>query len=261
MILRNLSQSLKEQNWTAIWIEFVLLVAGVFLGIQVSNWNEQRVTDKKAAMFTERLREDLRVEVWRFSAINLYYDDVLVNARRTLAALEGRSTLSNEELLIAAYRATQYAEFAQYRATYDELTSTGNIGLVADPSLRKIATEIYSTPLYQNVKDEGINSRYRVAFRMLVPNNIQEAVAVKCGDRSSAIGDYEGIKTPLDYDCTTGLTQQEIDSAAATLRSDPALVPLLRLRIANINSAVSTQVMSRDVLTRLDALSGKGKAP
>jgi len=253
MILRNLSQSLKEQNWTAIWIEFVLLVAGVFLGIQVSNWNEQRVTDKKAAMFTERLRADLRVEVWRYNAINFYYDDVLSNARKALDALEGSATLSNEALLIAAYRATQYAEYVQYRATYDELTSTGNIGLVADPSLRKMATEIYSTTLYRNIKDEGINSRYRSAFRMLVPISVQEGVAASCGDRSSDIGDYEGIKTPLDYDCTTNLTQQEIDSAASTLRSDPTLAPLLRLRIANINSAVSTQIMSNDVLTSLDA--------
>lgn len=43
MILRRLSQSLKEQNWTAIWIEFILLASGVFLGIQVSNWNAARV--------------------------------------------------------------------------------------------------------------------------------------------------------------------------------------------------------------------------
>jgi hypothetical protein len=260
MILGKLSQSLKEQNWTAIWIEFVLLAAGVFLGIQASNWNEQRVTNKKAEMFTERLRADLRVEMWRFSAINFYYDDVLINARETLAALEGRSTLSNEALLIAAYRATQYAEYVQYRATYDELTSTGNIGLVADPSLRKMATETYSTALYKNIKDEGINSPYRVAFRMLVPIDVQEAVAAKCGDTSSDIGDYEGIKNPLNYDCTTGLTPQEIDNAAAILRADPRLAPLLRLRIANIYSAVSTMVMSNDVLTRLRALSGKGKA-
>lgn len=256
MILRNLSQSLKEQNWTAIWIEFFLLAAGVFLGIQASNWNEQRAVDKKAVIFTERLRADLLVEVWRFSAINLYYDDVLINARKTLAALEGRSTLSNEALLIAAYRATQYAEFVQYRATYDELTSTGNIGLVADPSLRKMATEIYSTALYKNIKDEGINSPYRVSFRMLVPIDVQETIAAKCGDSSSDIGDYEGIKNPLNYDCTTGLTQQEIDNAAATLRADPTLAPLLRLRIANINSAISTKVMSQDVLKSLKAPSG-----
>lgn len=40
--MRRLSQSLKEQNWTAITVEFVLLIVGVFLGIQAANWNEAR---------------------------------------------------------------------------------------------------------------------------------------------------------------------------------------------------------------------------
>jgi len=48
MILRRLSQSLKTQNWTAIWIEFILLVSGVFLGIQVSNWNSERLANQKS---------------------------------------------------------------------------------------------------------------------------------------------------------------------------------------------------------------------
>jgi hypothetical protein len=98
MILRRLSKSLKEQNWTAIWIEFFLLVAGVFLGIQAANWNEHRTIERKAKLFTERLREDLRVEVWRFTALNLYYEDVVANAKATMSALEGRTELSNEAL-------------------------------------------------------------------------------------------------------------------------------------------------------------------
>ena len=255
MILRHLSQSLKEQNWTAIWIEFVLLVAGVFLGIQVSNWNQQRTTDKQAKVFTERLREDLRVEVWRFAALNLYYADVVVNARATMDALEGRSELSNEALLIAAYRATQYSEYVQYRATYDELTSTGNMGLITDLRLRKMATETYGTKLYDNVKNEGINSAYRIAFRMRVPSDVQSALASNCGDRTTHINNYESIREPLDYPCTTGLPQQTIDSAAAILRADASLVPLLRLRLANIYSATSTQLMSDEVLRNLRELS------
>jgi len=247
MILRRLSQSLREQNWTAIWIEFVLLVVGVFLGIQVANWNEERVTNKQSGIFTERLRDDLRVEVWRFTALNLYYDDVVINTKRTLDTLEGRSTQSNEALLISAYRATQYSEFIQYRATFDELTSTGNIGLIKDPSLRKMAAEIYSTKLFENVKNEGINSQYRVAFRMLVPFSVQEAIANKCGDRPAEIGNYDGIKIPLDYKCTTGLSQQDIDHAAQILRAHSELAPLLRLRLANIYSATSVQLMSQDV--------------
>ncbi len=60
MILRRLSQSLKEQNWTAIVIEFVLLVTGVFLGIQVANWNAARIERTKQAMVLDAFRVDIR---------------------------------------------------------------------------------------------------------------------------------------------------------------------------------------------------------
>ena len=63
MILRRLSQSLKEQNWTAIPIEFVLLVLGVFLGIQVSNWNEQRAENAKAQAYLARIRGNLQSDL------------------------------------------------------------------------------------------------------------------------------------------------------------------------------------------------------
>ena len=60
MILRRLSQSLKEQNWTAIWIEFILLVTGVFLGIQVANWNATQQDHKREAEFIKRLDSDFQ---------------------------------------------------------------------------------------------------------------------------------------------------------------------------------------------------------
>ena len=60
MILRRLSQSLKEQNWTAMLIEFVLLVVGVFLGIQVSNWNEARIGQARTKQALDAFRVDMR---------------------------------------------------------------------------------------------------------------------------------------------------------------------------------------------------------
>ena len=59
MILRRLSQSLKEQNWTAIVIEFVLLVLGVFLGIQVANWNEERRDHNREHAYLGRIATEL----------------------------------------------------------------------------------------------------------------------------------------------------------------------------------------------------------
>jgi hypothetical protein len=62
MILRRFANALREQNWATIVIEFVLLVAGVFLGIQAANWNAERESDRRSVVFTERLKSDLRIE-------------------------------------------------------------------------------------------------------------------------------------------------------------------------------------------------------
>ncbi|WP_412061318.1 hypothetical protein [Rubrivirga sp. IMCC45206] len=42
MILRRIIQHVQDQNWTAIAIDFVIVVVGVFIGIQVSNWNAEQ---------------------------------------------------------------------------------------------------------------------------------------------------------------------------------------------------------------------------
>ena len=39
MILRRIAQHVRQQNWTAIGIDFLIVVLGVFLGIQLGNWN------------------------------------------------------------------------------------------------------------------------------------------------------------------------------------------------------------------------------
>jgi hypothetical protein len=257
MIFRRLSQSLKEQNWTAIWIEFILLVAGVFLGIQVANWNAERVSNKQSEIFTNRLREDLRIEAWNYISLNGYYGNVLSNAERTLAALEGDAQMSNEALIIAAYRATQYGEFVRYRSTYDELTSIGSLGLIKDPMLRKTALQVYNSLAYENLKTEGINSRYRIAFRMKMPLKVQTAIGSKCGDQPQEVGNYSNIDTSLDYACTTGLAPEAIDNAARILRSDAVFVELLRLRIGDVKSQLGNAqlFLSEDVRNNILAMS------
>lgn len=256
MMLRRLAQSLREQNWTAIVIEFVLLVSGVVLGIQVSNWNAERVSSKQSEIFTGRLREDLKTEAWNYISLNGYYGNVLSNAERTLDALEGDAQLSNEALIIAAYRATQYGEAVRHRSTYDELTSTGSLGLIKDPMLRKTALEVYNSVAYENLKSEGINSRYRIAFRMKIPLKVQTAIGSKCGDLPQDVGNYDRIDTSLDYACTTGLSSDEIDRAAGILRSDPDFIELLRLRIGDIKSQLSNAqlFLSDDVRNNILAM-------
>ena len=255
MILRRLTENLKQQHWTAIAIELVIVVLGVFIGMQVSNWNEDRETNLKAAVFTERLKADLREEDWGYQLLIAYNREVLANAERAVNALDGKADLSDEALLVSAYRATQYKQRLRRRATYDELISTGTIGLIRDQTLRDTAMRLYNTPALENLAREGMQSRYREAFRMSLANDVQRAIGKHCGDHITRPGDYAAIHGALDYPCRTGLSVQAIADAAEALRSNPNMVPYLRLRIADIETRLGDLLSNNsDIMENLRAI-------
>jgi hypothetical protein len=257
MRLRRVMAHVKAQDWTAVGIDFAIVVIGVFVGIQVSNWNEERGTSRKAAIFSDRLRADLREENWRYQFLNEYYRDVHAAAQKTADALSGKTTLSNEDLLVNAYRATQYKQGASRRATYDQLISTGNIGLIKDEVLLGTAVRAYSIATIDNLVREGVESRYRELFRMSIDSDVQRALGRHCGDRYIRTGDFEGIAEVLDYPCTTGLPVDVIDAAAGTLRADPRTLQFLRVRIADLETRrVDITSNNRDVFEGLQEVAG-----
>lgn len=258
MRYRRLIDQIRQQNWTAVGIDLVIVVVGVFIGIQVANWNEGRLAAQRGAGFTERLKDDLRIEAWNYENQISYFSQVRANAVRAADALSGRAELSDEALLVAAYRATQYSDNTRQRATYDELTSTGELGLLTDAGLRRLAVDLYTMPVFQWFTDEGRNSPYRAWFRRQIPHHVQAAVASGCGDQVILTGNYEGIGTQLDYPCRIELPAADIAQAAAILRQDPEALPLLRQRIADTGTTIANlDIFYADVWLGLRRVSGR----
>jgi hypothetical protein len=263
MRYRRLLDQIRQQNWTAVGIDLVIVVVGVFIGIQVANWNDDRLATQRGDGFTERLKADLRIEAWNYENQISYFSQVNANALRAADALAGRAELSDEALLVAAYRATQYSDNTRQRATYDELTSTGELGLVTDPALRRLAMDLYTMPVFQWFTDEGRNSPYRAWFRRQVPHHVQAAVASACGDNVILTGNYEGIATQLDYPCRVELPAADIAQAAAILRQSPDALPLIRQRIADTGTTIANlDVFYLDVWQGLRQVAGRdSRAP
>ena len=239
MILRRLLENLRQQHWTGVAIELVIVVLGVFIGMQVSNWNAEREEVQRGTVFSARLTEDLREEDWGYQLLISYGRQTLIHANRAVDALDGSAPLDDEALLISAYRATQYKQKLRRRGTYDELISTGTIGLIRDSRLRETAIRLYNSATIDNMAREGLASRYREAFRMTLPNKVQRALAKACGDHRTPPGDYASIEHVLDYPCETGLDAATVHAAAEALRANAQLVPLLRLRIADIETRIA----------------------
>ena len=48
MFLRRTVEHLRAQNWLALFLDFFIVVIGVFVGLQVDNWNRARIDQNKA---------------------------------------------------------------------------------------------------------------------------------------------------------------------------------------------------------------------
>ena len=59
MILRRIAQHMKQQHWTGVFIELVIVVVGVFIGLQVNNWNAARVSNQNERFVLREMRSDL----------------------------------------------------------------------------------------------------------------------------------------------------------------------------------------------------------
>ena len=142
MILRRLTQSLREQNWTAIAIEFVMLVAGVFLGIQVANWNGQRQERALEADYLARLQRDFAAIDARLVANVTSWQANTAAPARLLADLDafgktGHWPRSKAQMLDDLSRSVGGRIPAPRAASYVELLSAGKLGLVHDTRLRE----------------------------------------------------------------------------------------------------------------------------
>lgn len=59
MILRRFMQHVKEQNWFAVGLDVIVVIVGIFLGLQVQDWNEARENIAKEKIYYERLHSEV----------------------------------------------------------------------------------------------------------------------------------------------------------------------------------------------------------
>jgi hypothetical protein len=141
MLLRRFTKHLRDQNWVAIGIEFVIVVLGVFLGIEVSNWNEaRRQADAERATLTRLAEEFASVEEELARAVN-NYATTIESTGALMAALRAGQPPADETTFRRHLRDAQYIWDAPAQSvTYSELVATGALSRLSEAPLRAALT-------------------------------------------------------------------------------------------------------------------------
>ncbi len=135
MILRRIAEHVKAQNWTAVALDFIIVVIGVFAGIQLGNWNEARAHRAGERAFLAQLRDELDASAEAIAYQSRFVAEVVASGRRAVAYLKGGEDCATdcEELLIDFFHASQLwgtpYDYTRYREAQ-------RVGFPSNPATR-----------------------------------------------------------------------------------------------------------------------------
>ncbi len=75
MLLRRITEHVKAQNWTAVALDFFIVVVGVFIGIQVSNWNDTQSSKAELRTSLERLDKEVSQNIGLIETVLALYEE------------------------------------------------------------------------------------------------------------------------------------------------------------------------------------------
>lgn len=162
MILRGLGARLRRQDWIAVTIEFLLVVVGVFLGIQVSNWNEQRKQRATESAYLTGIAEDARRdvagldEIIRVSETRMALFNVILpkasgkplpdafDSARGRVAIEQVPPYDLQRRASPGFTLFILTPLDDNRSTYETMVSTGAIAGMTDIATLKRIQDYYA---------------------------------------------------------------------------------------------------------------------
>ena len=146
MILRRVIEHFRKQEWTAIAIDFVIVVVGVFIGIQVANWNAARQDRADEMLFLQRLHDDVGTTdalSRRVRKRRVEYLQALRSAADVIFADNGEPLTPEQCMAISASHFFNVA--TPELPSFAELVSSGRLDIIRDASLRAELLRFHQT--------------------------------------------------------------------------------------------------------------------
>ena len=147
MIPRRVAAHAKAQNWFAVALDLFIVVIGVFIGIEVANWNQTRHDRQEERRYYGQLLVDLRSDLESFAQAERRADRNDNAAQLVLDRLGGKapSRVSPGLMAVSIHHAGFIYIPYTSRGTYNELVSTGNLGLLRNSRLKSEIASYYET--------------------------------------------------------------------------------------------------------------------
>ncbi len=139
MLLRRITEHVKAQNWTAVALDFVIVVVGVFIGIQVANWNGDRLAQSRENAILAQLEEEfLEIQTAIDSQIG-FRRQYIESLGALIEVLESKDDVADEAIVkVGLENATTTGRWPPQSSAYLQLMANGELATLSSEKLQKL---------------------------------------------------------------------------------------------------------------------------
>lgn len=210
MLPRRMLQHVRRHDWFAVGVDLVIVILGIFIGLQATLWVEGARDRAAERRYLERLREDSVANETALERAIAVYDRRGATLAAVAAALERQGAMpESAELSDVMCRWFIQPAVGVRRGTYLELISTGRLALLRDESLRMLLT----TEEAAHAEAARLDILAPVMFQVAAPLN---------DHRDWRIGDARAGEVDCSFDAAGMRADPRMGSVVAQLYRDQA---------------------------------------
>jgi len=143
MIFRRVADAFRKQDWFVVFIEIVIVVIGVYIGIFLGDIQEAQKFKKETDTALAALEAELRLDLVRLDEVIAVQTNMVAQQRRLIDLLSA-DTLDKEEIgTLLIFIINDNSTFYPNRAAYKSMESAGYLAGLPNEDLRLHLTRLF----------------------------------------------------------------------------------------------------------------------
>jgi hypothetical protein len=196
MLLRSLTKHVKEQNWFAVFIDFFIVLLGILLAFQITEWSAQQVEKRDLKVALERLHEEIQSNITAIDKYSQRHDDIATAGQALLKLVRSPDlkALPNDllgKVFIDAYT-TNYSTSA-LMSVLNQQTFQGLQSNELRPSISALPAEYLDASEDELMVVDRVDTHFIPYISQRLPVGPLWALAHKNTEWESYFGSIDGL--------------------------------------------------------------------
>lgn len=236
MILQKMAQAIRRQDWFQVVIEVLIVIVGIFLGLQVNEWNLDRLEKQDELININAIKDEISGNVATLESLISNNDGYLESVNYLLKSTE----LAKEEIELAEiYEAMGYTFDLTMttlgRSVFDEIDENGKLQKFRSLTLKTDIKAYYARLSQVNkIEQQSTMQNYILNYKPFILKHFN----YQKGSKEWALNDVD-------------FAPYEVDLPVSDLWSLPLSHPLKREFVNNLSQLYGDHFYARRQQIRL----------